>query len=155
MSPTPLRLEHYFFTRIHSEANPEFVTSERDESQRPDVDVGAKIDVFKHEADPHRYQLTLTVDKVVGTEGAMPYKLDIQVVGLFVTDPEFKHDNIDRLVHVNGASMLYTAAREFVLMITGRGPWGPFQLPTVNFHWALAEHEEKQTKDPKKSRKDK
>ena len=152
MSPTPLRLEHYFFSRIQSEANPEFVKGEGDAPEQEDVEVGVRIVVLQHESDLNRYQLTLTVDKVTAKEGVLPYQLDFQVVGLFSVDPDFKHDNIDKLVQVNGASMLYTAAREHVLMVTGRGPWGPFQLPTVNFHWAVSQHEDKAVKRTKRAK---
>ena len=148
MSPTPLQLEHYFFTRVHSEANPEFAATEGGMPEQQNVDAGIKVEVFKHEDDPHRYQLTLTLDKVTAKEGVLPYNLDIQVVGFFLVDPDLKHDNINKLVQVNGASMLYTAAREHVLMVTGRGPWGPFQLPTVNFHLAVSQHEVKNEKVP-------
>lgn len=148
MSPTPLRLEHYFFTRVHLEANPEYVVAEGGAPAQEDIDVGIRIEVLRHDEDPHRYQLTLTINKVTAREGRVPYNLDIQVVGLFSIDPDFKHDNIDRLVQVNGASMLFTATREHVLMVTGRGPWGPFQLPTVNFHWAISQAEKKTDTPP-------
>lgn len=141
MSLTPLSLENYFFTRVHAEANLEYATQAEGEPGQQEIDASIKLEVLRHEEDPHRYQITLTVEKVTATEGLLPYDLNIQVVGFLSVDPGFKHDNIDRLVHVNGATMLYAAAREHVLMVTGRGPWGGFQLPTMNFHGAIAAQE--------------
>ncbi|MCX5893162.1 MAG: hypothetical protein NTW80_09360, partial [Deltaproteobacteria bacterium] len=42
-------------------------------------------------------------------------------------------NKITSMVHTNGAAILYSSTREFLLMITGRGPWGGFYLPTTNF----------------------
>lgn len=141
MSLTPLSLEHYFFTRVHVDANLDYATQSEEGAEQQDVDAFIKLEVLQHEADPRRYQITLTVEKVAATEGLLPYELNIQVVGFLSVDPDFEHDNIDRLARVNGASMLYAAAREHVLMVTGRGPWGGFQLPTMNFHGAIAVQE--------------
>ncbi len=37
------------------------------------------------------------------------------------------------MVRVTGSSILYSAAREFLLTLMGRGPWSPMMLPTISF----------------------
>lgn len=140
MSHTPLRLEEYFFTRVFFEANPQF--SESKESDPSSLEIGFSLEFLKHESDPNRFQLKLTLEGPKADDPPLPYSFDIQIVGLFSVDPDFQHEDISRLVKINGGSMLYSATREFVLMITGRGPWGGLKLPTVNFHAAIADQEE-------------
>lgn len=130
----PLRLEHYFFAKVHIEANPPTEGKEETLPPTATINVGTAVDLMRHEKDSHKYQLTLAIHDLSCDERPLPYLIEIQVVGIFVVDPEFKHDDINRLITVNGASLLYSAMREFVLMTTGRGPWGAFQLPTINFH---------------------
>jgi len=57
----------------------------------------------------------------------------VTVVGIFTVDETFRHDHLERLIRVNGSSVLYSAMREFVALFTSRGPWGAVKLPTVNF----------------------
>jgi len=63
-----------------------------------------------------------------------PYRIDVDMIGLFSVQPSaLKNADLPRLIGVNGASMLYSAAREHVFMATSRGAWGPVQLPAVTF----------------------
>lgn len=134
MSHTPLLLETYFFTRVHCEANPDYTDEGNRALSRNDLEVDLQLEFLQHKKDPDRYQLALNVAGIRAGEKPLPYTIDFKVVGFFSVNPEFGHHNIEKLVRINGASMLYTAAREQVLMITGRGPWGGFTLPTLNFH---------------------
>ncbi len=136
MSHAPLRLEDYFFTRLFFEANPGYSGSS--DNGPASMEVGIKVELLKHESEDNRFQLKLTLDGSNADGSPLPYSFEIQVVGLFSVDPEFKHENIPALVKINGGSMLYSATREYLLMITGRGPWGSMKLPTVNFHAAVS-----------------
>lgn len=130
----PLLLERYFFTKVHIDANPPVEGKEKATPISTSINVRTAIDLMKHEKEPHRYQLALTIHNLSCDDQPLPYVLEMQAVGFFVVHPEFIHDNIEKLIVVNGASMLYSAMREFVLMTTGRGPWGAFQLPTISFY---------------------
>ena len=138
MSHTPLQLEDYFFTRVFFQANDEYTGQLKNEHFPVELEIGFNLELLKHESDPHRFQLRLTINELKSGDHPLPYTLDIQTIGLFAVDPDFSHEDIPRLVRVIGGSMLYSATREYVLMITGRGPWGGLKLPTVNFHGAIA-----------------
>lgn len=132
MSQTPLRLETYFFPKVQIEAIPEYVP--QDALSEQDVDVTVNVGLLGNEKEPTRFQLMLKIDKITAKSGSLPYRVSLEAVAIMTIDPGLKHPDIKRLVQVNGSSMLYSAARELVLMVTGRGPWGSFQLPTINFH---------------------
>jgi preprotein translocase subunit SecB len=136
MHHTPLQLEDYFFTHVHLEANPDFKGAATSAANL-DVEVSCTLQLLQHETDQNRFQLKLAVSATPPDSTALPYRLEVQAVGLFVVAKDFQHEDIPRLVRVNGGSMLYAAAREFVLVISSRGPWGPLKLPTVNLHGAV------------------
>jgi len=134
MNASPLQLDHYFFAEAHCKASPE-------PPEPDDLNFGAadptrfstEIKMFKGESDPDTYQIQLAVKS---TEEAVPkgaYDLTVHVIGYFRVDPDYEHEHLEHLVQINGASALYSAARDFVLTLTSRGPWGPLLLPTVNF----------------------
>ncbi len=141
MSHTPLRLDDYFFTRVFFEANPKY--SKPAENDPTPMEIGISLELLGHKSDPNRFQLKLTLNKSDADDPPLPYNFDVQVVGLFSVDPEFKHDDIPKLVKINGGSMLYSATREYLLMITGRGPWGGLKLPTVSFYAVVFGQDEK------------
>lgn len=133
MSLIPLQLERSFFTKLHIDVNQEYRT-EQNKTENAEVEIAVGLNVAQHNTDPHRYQIRLTIDGIEGKEAPTPYNISLQIVGYFVVDNEFEHNHIAKLVEINGASILYSAAREQVLNVTGRGPWGAFQLPTINFN---------------------
>jgi preprotein translocase subunit SecB len=64
----------------------------------------------------------------------VPYSGTLKIAGFFSVDPSVPKEKMETLLMVNGLSMLYSSAREHVLSVTSRGPWGPFYLPTVSFN---------------------
>jgi preprotein translocase subunit SecB len=55
----------------------------------------------------------------------------------------------EKLLRVNGASILYSSAREFLITVTSRGPWAPMILPTISF-LPVEENKSKESKPKKK-----
>jgi preprotein translocase subunit SecB len=136
MTHIPLRLDRYFFPRISVEARRECSLPAPDSSDDGlnALEVDVNIDLFKHDTEPYRYQVRLAVEGLTVPDSEPPYDLQLEVVGFFTVDAEAgEQPNIERLVQNNGASLLYSAAREYVLTVTGRGPWGAIMLPTLNF----------------------
>lgn len=84
--------------------------------------------------DKGRWRVDLVID-VVPAEGqpAPPYEVSIAVSGLFRVISPMEAADARRLAFVNGLSILYSSARETVLLLTSRFPAGPFVLPTVSF----------------------
>ena len=135
MSQTPLRLETYFFPKVQIEANPEY--SPKDAQEHGDVQVKMNVGLLASDQDKTRFQLVLDIESIGTETGILPYRVSLGAVAFIAVDGDLKHPDIERLVQINGASMLYSAIREMVLMVTGRGPWGAFPLPTVNFQTVI------------------
>jgi preprotein translocase subunit SecB len=126
----PLQLEMHYFSKVMVEADPCFQPKD-DEDQL--LGVATQVELMQHREDPLRWQVVLNVSTQAPEGQTIPYKIDLQAVGFFVVAPEVEEGRRPKLVRANGSAILYSSAREFLLTITGRGPWGPVYLPTTNF----------------------
>ena len=79
-----------------------------------------------------RAELGITV-RPADDKMPLPYEIAITIAGIFRVVVEMDPAAARRLAYVNGMSILYSAARETVLLLTGRFPAGPFVLPTLSF----------------------
>jgi len=134
MKPSPLQLEHYVLAESHCQASPEPPGDNYEPWGAADADhFETSVRVGRGEEDPNFYQIHLSVNTIEEAGPKLPYAISIHIIGYFRVDPEFEHDHLEHLVRINGASVLYSAARDFVLTLTSRGPWGQLMLPTINF----------------------
>ncbi len=139
---SPLATREYFFPVVQVVAEPKF-------SAKNDLNaVNYKIGTDLSEGENKRtYQLTLEIESTHDTEKINAYRVHLVVVGFFEVSPKWPEP--EKLILINGASILYSAAREYLLTITSRGPWGALMLPTVSFNGLSQENEAKE-EEPKK-----
>jgi preprotein translocase subunit SecB len=78
----------------------------------------------------HGLSLKLIINR--GESQAFPYAINIEAIGVFNASGLPVERQVP-LVLVNGASMLYGALREILLMLTQRCMHGPVMLPSVHF----------------------
>ncbi len=132
MKAPPLRLEAYFFPRVLVEANPNFGNAGT--NREVPIRFSAHPQVSVHTKDPLRFRLILSIRVDHDENHPSPYGVELDAVGFFRVDETVAEDQRATLVHVNGSTILFAAAREFLLGITGRGPWGGVMLPAWSFH---------------------
>lgn len=123
--PPVLQLKSYFFPKVDVEANPKFKPRQNAETFAPKVTPKTLV----NKKDPLDYQITLEIC----SEPGGPYNYTLHAVGFFRADESYPEDKRPQAVVINGSSMLYTAAREFLATVTGRGPWGAVILPVTSF----------------------
>ena len=126
MKELPLTLENYFFTKLSIQAAAPSTVQGGDEIQ---IKIKHRVQVKQNKEEKDLWQLILDLNPEIVTGEYMPYNFELQVVGFFRVGPSVKLDEAGHLVYCNGASMLYSAAREFLLGVTSRFPWGDFNLP--------------------------
>lgn len=131
---SPLRLEHHFFERMHCVANPNISADEVEQWHQADESrFGLRVELGTNPESDHEWQIVVEFFTNPDYQPKAPYELGFTAVGVFVVDEKFEHKDLERLIRVNGASVLYSAMREFVALFTSRAPWGAVKLPTVNF----------------------
>jgi preprotein translocase subunit SecB len=124
-----LQLERSFFTEVEIAADHQHKPGEG----KAEVAAAQSIKQASDDGAHWVVELDLTVAGKEGTPGP-PYRVHLHTVGAF----SFAAGTLSelekaRLLAVTGVSILYSQAREYLLILTARGPWGPFQLPTVSF----------------------
>lgn len=124
----PLTINKYFFPYVEVAADPEFNPHEQ-EKQRASIETKVSLETIK-EKDLYQVMLEITLFPE-DEKRKVPYSIRLVAVGLFNVDPNVKDP--EKLLEINGASILYSSAREFLITITSRGPWSPIFLPTISF----------------------
>ncbi len=95
--------------------------------------------------------LRVVIDNQASDEADLqfsPYLVDIEAGAVVRALPGAeKLGDIQDLVVVNGASLLWSAIREQVCNLTARMPAGQVMLPTVNFHDLKRQNREQEPED--------
>ncbi len=130
MSSPPLRLDRHFFPKVIIEADPGYRGARKTPSE---FRVENRVELRQHSKVPRKWQVLLSIKVATEKDRPVPYRIELDVVGFFEVTESVQAEAMGGIVHNNGASILYSSAREFLLTMTGRGPWGPFCLPTAAF----------------------
>lgn len=128
MPQPPLQLDRLFFTEVRVKAS---TAASGTPSQGQ---VQTTVSLFENQANARAWQARVEI-RVSPTEAQqVPYEIHLVAFGQFtISDERSDRSHAAQLVAVSGASIIYSAAREYLAVLTGRGPWGAFQLPTVSF----------------------
>lgn len=127
---TPLQLEDYYFPHVRVSAVN--TVGDPNDEYNNDFEVDVNVTEREDENGETLYQVALRIRSYPASEEKTNlYLVELVAMGLFRVHPEF--DDPIKLLEVNGASILYSSAREFLITITSRGPWGQIALPTTSF----------------------
>lgn len=124
---TQLELKEYFFPVVQVVAEPD--TEEFNEPFEFTVDVSISEGEIK---DEKLYQVSVEIESIPEEpEQKQQYSFHLVVVGFFTVNQN--HPDIWKLLYINGSSILFGAAREFLITVTSRGPWPAVSLPSISF----------------------
>jgi len=147
MAHPNLQLRHYFFPLVLVRANIDYRPQE-DSAIAGNFEITSSVMVNKeNDCD---FQLQVDIKSAPKEGQSFSHEIELSVVGYFLVNQEFKEKQ--KLVQITGASILYSAAREFLMAITSRGPWPPVMLPTFTFI-PDAESEDAPKKQAKRTKK--
>lgn len=129
-----LQLNEYFFPSFGCSANKEFDPAKRQLRfvDIPVESVKLKLTGGADKTVPDLYTVMLTIVIEPDKNKDIPYYIYLEAFGTVIIDNDFG-DNKESVAVLNGASLLFSAAREFILAMTSRGPLPPLKLPTVTF----------------------
>jgi len=131
MRKPPLEMRHHFFPSVHIEAD---VNVAEKPPKVSDFGYDYKIDLQVGKILPGGlYPIALNIEACELEGKIKGYNLKVLAMGYIALDPSVPEDRKDNLVAVNGGSLLYGAAREYIYSLTMRGPFPPIYLPTISF----------------------
>lgn len=148
MKTAPIQLSQLSFRRISVEIDADRIQEDgsplKDVSSDFDgVSIATHVNFLPADESPTAgtaffLALRVVIDNQASDETDLrfsPYLVDIEAGALVRALPGAeKLGDIQDLVVVNGASLLWSAIREQVCNLTARMPAGQVMLPTVNFH---------------------
>lgn len=143
---SPLQLEAYYVHEFH------FVTRETAEGGHPlvfqyglhpqlgelfnpgDMTINTQVGGSENKEDPNRIAILVQIESQTEPEIKFPYDFKVGMVGYFRLNADPPAEDRARAMEAlrtTAASVLYSAARELIASITGRGPFPAAILPTV------------------------
>lgn len=126
----PIQMTDHFFSKVRVIAND--IPAEDLKGAEFGYDLTRHVSTFvAGEDDDIQVRLTVATER---TEGMLlGYDAEIEAVGFFSVSDKVPAEQRLNMAKVLGASLLYSAVREFLYTLTLRGPWDPVYLPTVSF----------------------
>lgn len=134
MQTSPLQLENYFLKELRFSLNDDLKNLPRKggkiKYENPDININVEIGM--QEDNPRKWRCELTVESIENREG-LPYFFKITFVGFFDVVEAYPESSIEVMAKANAPALLYSAARETLLPLTGRGQFPALVLPSVTF----------------------
>jgi preprotein translocase subunit SecB len=130
---SPLQLNKYFIKELHYAVKDNFDDKYDPSAEFPYPHLTAWIKHAQEEQSQRDWRFELTLESEDSQSTEFPYSLKIVLVGYFTVMDEYPSAQVDMLAHVNGPSLLYSAAREALVTITGRSGYPAIVLPSVMF----------------------
>src|SRR4051812_5334889 len=122
MGQSPLEIESYHLRRLEFQVKEDF-EAPGDGGEMPDPKIKVEVESARHKEDNNDWRISIDISG--GDEPDFPYKFDISFVGYFRVSDSYPEDKRGLLVAVNGPSILFAAAREFLAIVTARSPYAP------------------------------
>jgi preprotein translocase subunit SecB len=133
MQPSKVQLERYFVEEASfSLRNRFFADLKADSGPEPD-DLKIEVRLGKNKEDSRRRFCELKVKLKESSLETAPFVFKIVMVGFFKLSEDCSEKETEILMTNTAPSVLYSAAREYLLIITGRSRYLPVLLPTVTF----------------------
>ena len=145
MLDSPLQLEGYYIEVISVSLSPQMQEVSGIElsgvfhPQVPGADrnvslaIDTKVEFGRKEDEPLRFKVRLSIESDDERSPGFPYTFSIVLVGYFNVVASYPAEQVDLLISINSPSVLYSAAREALATVTGRGLFPAVILPTVSF----------------------
>lgn len=136
MEASRLKLEHYNLLEVHLEPVVESESTALGSYanfEEADFESHVGLQDFELPSGEKRFtvQLRLRAGPKEGSKN-FPYKFEVAMLGIF-DGSKLPEEKREQLVAVNGASLLYSSARELLISLTSRSVGGAVLLPTVQF----------------------
>jgi len=122
-----------------------------------EIKIDVKLNCGRNASDKQSWMIGLNISFKAAQPEPISYEGHIEIIGYFtLRDTTMPEERQEDIAAVNGASILYSSARELIVMLTGHGRNGRLILPSMSFidyRKSLVTPKESSATDSKKSEK--
>jgi preprotein translocase subunit SecB len=124
-----LQLEDYYLTKLHID----WRAPSKPEVHVEEIQTGLDYDVAIHAKEKNRYKLDLRIrlSEAGKEEVNVGYVVSADIVGLFSFSEECEKEMREKLIRINGVSILYSTFRGILGGMTGMFEGRRLSLPTI------------------------
>ena len=127
----PVDVLNYFVKSFSMDTNMKYDKDKpRDLSLRNIVITNRMFPSKKHK---NVFVVSINLEMKVPEGKNTPYAIKMEMFGRFQVSEKVPVELREKMVKINGSSILYGAAREIIKEMTGRGIFRKIQFPTVSF----------------------
>lgn len=125
-----LNIDDFVVEDFSITTNPDYTRPEKEESD----DIGISFDIKRKGNEPF-FMLTLQIDlnKSKKAYTCVPYRIALKMSGFFSFAEGTEEEAMNKMIGLNGLSILYGIARGTVAQFTATCSHGKFVLPSMNF----------------------
>jgi preprotein translocase subunit SecB len=128
---SPLIVKDYFVTDLSIKANP--LAEGSPAPIAGNSNISTKVETAQHVENQRDWKAAIQIKCEPIEKNSGGYSIAIELVGFFEVANEMPEDRVADIIAANAPAVLYGAAREIILLITSRGPFPPFSLPSATF----------------------
>jgi preprotein translocase subunit SecB len=133
MLNSPLLLEEYVLRELQFSLISDLKNRPDRAAQYDGLSIEVTTEVEKRDGDLRKWRCELTVESKAEKGANHPYKFRVTYVGFFSVAETYPAERVEMMARTNTPALLYSAAREALLPLTGRGPFPAILLPSVTF----------------------
>ncbi len=146
MQPSRMQLENYFVEELSFQVRHDYKPGSENPTYLSPSDLEIEVQLGEIEEDAFKKMCQLTVTLKENLEKPFPYDFKLVMVGFFQMDSSCSEEMVEVLLKNSAPSMLFTAGRELLLLVTGRARFQPLMLPTMAFIPKMKEVKDKSKK---------
>jgi preprotein translocase subunit SecB len=143
MPSFPLQLKRHYVSSL------QFSAAEQNFPGPQTAKATASIAMGQNTTAPNNWRVALTVEFTHTQEQNELAKGNIVMVGIFDVSEGFPAEEMPRFVAINGANLLYGAAREMIATVGGRAFKRLAPLPVMTFHDISLQQEQRAAEGPR------
>lgn len=128
-----LQLNNFFAESFSFVVNPFFDPKVKEDRIAGQIGCSIEVAVPQEEGQhPYRICLEVTIDPVKEKPALEPYVIQFKIVGYFTIKDKLSDEVKERMLSLNGGTILYGIIRGIVAQTTGSGPFGKYIMPAIN-----------------------
>jgi preprotein translocase subunit SecB len=133
IQPSPLQLERYYVKELSCAVRDSFIDRQDQQGPYSSPRMQANLNEEQIGDDPRHWRFELMVSSNDDGGDTFPYQVHVVLVGYFRVAEHYPEARVSTLARVNGPAVLYSAAREALVMLTSRTGYPGLMLPTIYF----------------------